>query len=148
MVTSQIIFFSIVVFLVALSIILITIGHIKNEENKYATGYIIFFLTIIIGCGAIGGLVTPIGKTDVVDKSTYEMIKTERSILVETKASRIYAFRQKVDFDNITDTTTFYLDTRHNFYGFNDSHKDKFYYIKDGEKYYGDWGSIYKKIKK
>jgi len=108
--------------LLALNLLLVVVGvfsliHgiIKGDEN-WVMGSIISLIVIgLIGFFAIGGLVTLETNITVVD---VEISKSNKSVILEDygNSGNMYVFDKKYDFDNISDTTTFFIIQGYNMY--------------------------------
>jgi len=123
------------IIIISISISILLYGsYISNEDLKFS-GYIATFFSILVGFGVIG-LTIPIShKTKIVN---VQLTKTNKSIILEDyNNDNVYFFNKKIDFNNIKDTTTFYLNVPYNMYNVEEG-KKYIYYIINGRKYKGE----------
>lgn len=88
--------------------------HYGDGGIPILIGVIGLFLVGVFGWLMLGTETTKYIETEKVE---YTMAKSEKSIIFDDiKRDNIYYFDKKVDFDNITDTTTIYLSIGKNMY--------------------------------
>lgn len=116
-------------------LILVTILNIiwvvfEAKEDEPGVSLIVLFLgVVLIGWVIIGSLVT-FDKKEFKLANKFEVIKGSNSIIVSDITSEtFFVFNKKVDFEKITDTTTFYTTQGHNMYGFTQTKEDIYYYV-------------------
>jgi len=98
-------------------------------------GYVLLVFIILIGWIAIGTSVTNNTKTTKIPFDNYQILKGEQSIILDDFYSdMVYYFNKKVDFDNITDSTTFYCVQGFSLYG--NKTDTEMYYEVDDKKHY------------
>ncbi len=102
--------------LTIISIYILNLGLIKGKDNVELIGTITLIITIIFGWLFLGILLN-IHKTEYKTSIICEQHKNE--FVVKDSLGNIYSFDKKIDFDYITDTTTFYIIISDNIYGFN-----------------------------
>lgn len=112
-----------------ISFLLIIIGLINNWNILRNSGIVLFFGTLVIGWLCLGIL----NSRPVEIKSEQKIVKTKNSINIIANG-REFNFNKKIDFDNISDTTTFYLFQHKNIYGI--TMRKSGYYIFDNHKFY------------
>ena len=90
-------------------------GFINNDENWVYGSIISLIVIVIIGFLAIGGLAILEKRVTVVD---VEISKSNKSVILEDygNSGNMYVFDKKYDFDNISDTTTFFIIQGYNMY--------------------------------
>jgi len=102
------------VIVTVISIYILNIGLIKNKENVTTTGVIMLFMIVFLGWLAIGVLLN-IYDTEYKTNVIYQ--KNENEFIIKDSLDNNYIFNKKIDFDFITDTTTFYIIVSKNMYG-------------------------------
>ena len=98
-----------------ISILILNLGIIKSKYNVKNAGIIMFILVLIIGW-MILGIFLQINDTDYKTNIIYE--KNHKEFIIQDSLDNKYIFNKKIDFDYITDTTTFYITVSKNMYGF------------------------------
>jgi len=103
----------IIIGVIALGILIY--GIIEDEDDYIAGGIISLIIIGLFGFGVVGGLITLETRDTILD---VEMTRSNKSIILEDygNAGNIYIFDKKYDFDNISDTTTFYFKQGYNMY--------------------------------
>jgi len=117
-------FFSI---LTIISILVLNLGLIKDKGNVKDTGVVMLVLVILIGWLLIG-MFAQVNDTDY--KTNIICEKNDNEIVVQDSLDNKYIFNKKLDFDHISDTTTFYITVSKNIYGFY-PHYEIFYKVGD-----------------
>lgn len=117
----------VLIILTFISLFFISIGEIKNKDMVISSGWIMLVLIVFFGWGALGIFVPINNNNKSIENNS--IIKEQYIIIVkvieenEENDTLEFIFDKKIDFDNITDTTTFYLEKEKNMYGF----KKKYY---------------------
>lgn len=112
----MLILYTILITLTFFTLLWIFISFI-NDSDSFGLSLYSLFLVGIIGWGIIGNVIQV--KNDIIEINTIniETIKTSRSIMIiNNELSEYYIFDKKSDFDNITDTTTFFYHRQLNMY--------------------------------
>lgn len=109
-------------------------------------------LVFLLGVGLIGWLILghaiTFNKRDVkIDKENFEIIKGNRFIIISDLDDKYFIFDKKVDFDQITDTTTFYSRVGETIYGGTNVKQDIFYFVYNDTIQNMDTISVIKKYK-
>lgn len=125
----------VLIILTFVSLVILNIGLFADKENVKNTG-IIMMVFVIVGGWLVFGFSADV-KQITYKTSIKSMVKEDYQIKVSDTLDNTYSFTRKVDFDNITDTTTFYVLRNSNIYGFSREYK-MFYKIKD-VKFYSDF---------
>lgn len=119
------------IILITLSIVVLVwfiVASINGNEGSVGGSLLCAFLLGVFGWLILGNVITVGSEIQKINTEKINIVKTQNEILV-TDISRdvYYIFNKKIDFDNITDTTTFYYDKGINMYG-GISDRDIFYY--------------------
>ncbi len=104
-----------------ISILLINIGTIRGNFVYMEIGTIVLGGVVIFGWLILGILITESNDTET-KFSKYNIEKTKYEVVLVDSSRRKFIFDKKIDYDNITDTTIFYLNIKKNIYGFNKSY--------------------------
>jgi len=104
------------IIITVISIYILNFGIIKDKTNVITTGSIMLIMIIVIGWGFVGIGLNFHG-TEYETKNIYE--KTKNEIIIKDSLDNKYIFNKKIDFDFITDTTTFHIIMAKNIYGGN-----------------------------
>jgi len=110
-----------------LSLYLIISGIIYKKEEVKSTGIIFILIVIIFGWVFLGYVVNMYESTWEINTSY--IIDNTKIIVVDSNNNNKYEFNKKIDFDYITDTTTFYIVKNYNIYGLN---REYYIYYKIG----------------
>lgn len=113
--------------LITISIVILLIGIFKNDENITFFGGIAIFLIGLIGLLFVGVTVNMEKRISKVDGV---FSKNTKAIIIDDN-NKLYYFDKKIDFDNITDTTTFYLKLGYNMYYTPTDYQKVYYKIED-----------------
>jgi hypothetical protein len=89
-------------------------------------------IVLLLGVGLIGWVL--VGNAITFNKQNVklenlEIIKGSSFIIITDLNDNHYIFKKKIDFDNITDTTSFFTRQGKNIYGGTNTKEDIFYYI-------------------
>jgi len=112
--------------LAVVGVLIFIYGLIIGDDDWWGGALIGLILLFNLGFGMVGGLVNLEYKTTELD---VEMTRTHKSIILEDygNSGKIYIFDKKVDFNYITDTTTFYFEQGYNMYNLESDGKSVFY---------------------
>jgi len=116
------------IILIALSIgiiVWISISY-KENDNSFGASIVCAFLLLLLGWLMIGCL-NDVDEKIVKSNDNLEIIKTKYFILI-IDGEEIFNFNTKKDFENISDTTSFYYLKGVNMYGFEAGYKKILYY--------------------
>ncbi len=117
--------------LTGLSVIVLFIGFIEpdwldDSEDWLGAGIVSLILIVSIGWLFVGYIMSVREEISTIDVI---ISKSDKSIILESYGSDdIFVFDKKVDFNNITDTTTFYTLKGVNIYNCNTDRLKVFYY--------------------
>ena len=114
------------ILLALIGLIVLLRGIILDEEDWIGGGIITLIVVGLLGFGLIGGVVTLKKRSTILDA---EVTRSEKSIILEDygNSGKIYVFDKKIDFDIITDTTTFYYENGYNMYNLKTDHQTVYY---------------------
>ena len=110
------------------SLIIINLGIINKKVNVKNTGFIMLFFAVVVGWFILG--ISIKFYTDTKIPITLDKENGKMYVIVKDSIGDAYFFNRQIDFNNITDTTTFYLEKNTNMYHFN-SEKCLYYKIDD-----------------
>ena len=98
---------------------LILIAYSANQDSDCFANAIIFFIfgTLAMGWGLMGSMISIDEIDSKIKVEDVEIIRSVNFMLVSTNGD-VYKFDKKVDFDRISDTTTFLLLDKNNLYGY------------------------------
>jgi hypothetical protein len=120
----MILIWTILIIISALSLWWIVYSCLKNADNfvfSVGIGMVVLFVGWIL-----------VGYSISIEMSETKIkgveVTKSRNFIIVTDNKKYYLFNKKVDFDNITDTTTFYINQGVNMYGIDCNYKEVFYY--------------------
>jgi len=120
------------------SLLIALYGHYRGSEDHTLVGYIAL-VAIGLVCWGLIGSVSTVTKTDL-EADVLSITKGKYEIYVSIKNSDdLLIFDKLIDFDNITDTTTFYVVEERNMYNITtEENKWDYYYIVNRQKIYSN----------
>jgi ABC-type transport system involved in multi-copper enzyme maturation permease subunit len=98
------------------SLVIINLGIISDKKNVKDIGIVMFVVVLLFGWIFLG-IIIPINDVDV--KISPIMAQSEKEYIITDSIDNEYVFDKQIDFNNISDTTTFYLNKSTNMYHFN-----------------------------
>jgi uncharacterized membrane protein (DUF485 family) len=114
-----------------ISILIIGFGTAYHSKITKVLGTILLILILVFGWVMVGMIVSESKITK--ETATYQKYENEIKVNIKEKT---FIFNSKVDFDNITDTTTFYSKLSRN--AFYIIMEDKAFYIIKNKKFYSN----------
>lgn len=131
----MILIFSIFTFI---SLIIVLYGHYMKSEDHTVAGYIALVAVGLV-CWLLVGSVATVTKTPK-EVNIRSITKGDFEIYVSVKEkNKLLVFDKVIDFESITDTTTFYEVQERNIYNITvDPYRWDYYHLVDGEEIYSN----------